>query len=175
MPNMPFDLEEFLSAYEEDEFTPDQWKMLRRCKTRDDCDGYLHNLKDRPHDEVLIPVISLIKMGITGDASIVLTQFDAKCVECVLGYEKARSVAERRVYVASGTRRAARHRGWKGALERIVSMDEEENSIGFEALRNINRLDASYEVFVAQNPQEFSKETVGIAVKRLDRVGYRLK
>jgi hypothetical protein len=145
------------------------WVVLRRCDSQQNCETYIDRFKGTEHSK-LIPLIKKINLRYRSKIFSPSDPFDAECLICVLDYEDIRGEIESKKYTATRVRQSGNKRGWKRAIENIVT--KKGTTDGFDVLCKGKRLDASFEAFVLENKDQFPSNVIDAAKTRLSANGY---
>jgi len=165
-------LEALFESLKQGNFNEQDWKILNRCNSQDNCETYIKRFKGA-ENEHLIPAIYQVSLRYRAKGSTALDPFDTECLICVLTYEDARREFDKPKYRANYVRKSARIRGWKCAIENSVL--RKGSTPGFDILHKFNRLDASFEFFMLSNPKHFETKVLDAARKRLTDHGFHFK
>jgi hypothetical protein len=167
-----FNLATYLETQDLSSFSDVELKMLCHCTSFENCEGYLER-DDVIQNAALERLIKLIAAAHRGLLLEPMDSFECECYLVLLNYERTKQAVKGTRHLATRTRQMAREHGWRKALDIIVSTGagSDHESAGFTLLRNSQRLDASFELFVLMNPDQFSSDAVSNAFRRLSRVG----
>ncbi len=162
-------IEALLKSYRSGDFNEQDWVILRRCDSQENCETYIDRFRGT-EQERLSPLIYKINLRHRSKVFSALDPFDAECLICVLEYEDTRSELENRKYRAIRVRQSGEKRGWKQAIENIVV--KRGVTDGFAVLNKGKRLDVSFEAFVINNRERFPSNVLDAAKARLSANGY---
>jgi len=164
-------IEALLKSYQSGDFNEQDWVVLRRCNSQENCETYIDRFKGTEHAR-LIPLIYKINLRHRSKIFSPMDPFDTECLICLLEYEDTRSELENKKYTAVRVRQSGNKRGWKQAIENIVV--KRGVTDGFTVLSKGKRLDVSFEAFVLNNKEQFPSNVLEAAKARLAANGYPL-
>ena len=162
-------IESLYREMESGKLNADEWLILKRCNSQENCESYMERFKDTEHAK-LLPLIHKINLRYRSSVFPALNPFDAECLICVLEYEDVRRELDDPKYLAKRVRNSGRKNGWKHAIENSVL--KKGLSIGFDFLNKGKRLDASFEFFILSNSQHFKSNVLEAARNRLTAHGF---
>jgi len=166
-----FTVSEFLKRRGTQGLTAKEVEMLGYVTNLDDCEVYIKRFTEQKKP-IMLRFVRHIKAGLEGIIAADADDFEWKCYEALARYETVKSKIKKRASPSIRIRRSAKTKPLKVILENTVAKPPVTESQGFISLKEFNRLDVSFEMFVLKNSDRFSDKAVANSYRRLSKAGY---
>jgi hypothetical protein len=163
-----FTLNDFLKRSSPLTLDKDEMLILKRSTSAENAGSYLERFSRDPSKTKLITWLILVQAGHNGLIASDDDPFEIMCFEAFKRYEDVRREVTKKPYTAVRLRQAGKLRTWASIIDSTVSKPLKDETDGFKSLREHKCLDASFEMFVLENPGKFSDKAVKNSFIRLN-------
>ena len=142
---------------------PSSEELLARLKTPEDCEQFAINVAKRRPDDARKAKIKAIQLRALAYGA--GTDAEREAIEAILAYEQVLTQKNGRKTRATRTWQAIKKHGIVGAIELLVTKDQEQH--GYTTLVEMGMGELAFEEVVKRHPGAFSEAAVKSSQQRL--------